>query len=120
MAKFQVKLVFTSWIKLVELCYTIGQFRKYCHDDNNFRHIEICANTLKAAGVPSAQAEVETVALSEVLKVNLKELVTKEDLKNKVDLLRRDIKELEQRLIIKLGTLMALSIGLVAALVKLL
>ncbi|WP_333873290.1 hypothetical protein [Methylobacter sp.] len=34
------------------------------------------ANTLKAAGVPSAQAEAEAVALSEVLEVNLKDLVT--------------------------------------------
>lgn len=78
------------------------------------------ANTLKAAGVPPAQTEAEAVALSEVLEVNLKEFTTKQDLKHKVDLLRCDIKELEQRLIIKLGTLMALSIGIVAALVKLL
>ena len=31
------------------------------------------ANTLKQAGVPSAQAEAEATALSEVLEVNLKE-----------------------------------------------
>ncbi len=89
------------------------------------------SNTLKAAGVPPAQAEAEATALAEVLEVNLKELATKEDL-------RRDLKELEQRLdvrfsqvdsrfiqleqrlIIKLGALMAFSIGIVAALVKLL
>ncbi len=35
------------------------------------------ANTLKEAGVPSAQAEAEATALSEVLEVNLKDLVTK-------------------------------------------
>ena len=35
------------------------------------------ANTLKDAGVPSAQAEAETKALSEVLEVNLKELIFK-------------------------------------------
>ena len=34
------------------------------------------ANTSKDAGVPPAQAEVEAVALSEVLEVNIKELVT--------------------------------------------
>ena len=33
------------------------------------------ANTLKAAGVPPAQAEAEAVALSEVLEVNLKDFV---------------------------------------------
>jgi hypothetical protein len=89
------------------------------------------ANTLKEAGVPSAQAEAEATALSEVLEVNLKELVTKEDLHREIESLRREVMtgfsqvdfhfiQLEQRLIIKLGGLMALSIGIVAALVKLL
>ena len=78
------------------------------------------ANTLKDAGVPPAQAEAEAVALSEVLEVNLKELVTKDDLKHEVELLRRDMRDMAQRLIIKLGALMAFSIGIVAALVKLL
>ena len=78
------------------------------------------ANTLKDAGVPPAQAEAEAVALSEVLEVNLKELVTKDDLKYEVELLRRAMRDMEQHLIIKLGTLMAFSIGIVAALVKLL
>ena len=70
--------------------------------------------------------------LSEALEVNLKELVSKEDLHREMESLRRDIDarflsrwirgfvQLEQRLIIKLGGLMALSIGIVAALVKLL
>lgn len=49
------------------------------------------ANRLKEAGVPSAQAEAEAVALSEVFDVNLRELATKEDL-------RRDLTELENRL----------------------
>jgi len=89
------------------------------------------ANTLKEAGVPSAQAEAEACALSEVLEVNLKELVTKEDLHREFESLRREMMtgfaqvdsrfiQLEQRLIIKLGGLIALSIGIVAALVKLL
>jgi len=78
------------------------------------------ANTLKEAGVPSAQAEAEATALSEVLEVNLKDLVTKQDLKYEAELLRRDMRDMEQRLIIKLGALMAFSIGIVAALVKLL
>ena len=42
------------------------------------------ANTLKEAGVPPAQAEAEATALSEVLEVNLKELVTTEDLRHEV------------------------------------
>ena len=71
------------------------------------------ANTLKAAGVPSAQAEAEATAISEVLEVNLKDLMTKDDM-------HREMRDLEQRLIIKLGALMAVAIGVVAALVKLL
>ena len=43
------------------------------------------------------------------------ELSTKQD----IELLRRDMKDLEQRMIIKLGSLMAVSIGVVAMLVKL-
>jgi hypothetical protein len=78
------------------------------------------ANTLKAAGVPDKQAEAEAEALSEVLEVNFKDLVTKTDLSREVELLRRDMREMEQRLIIKLGVLMTLAIGVVAALVKLL
>jgi hypothetical protein len=89
------------------------------------------ANTLKDAGVPPAQAEAEAVALSEVLEVNLKELVTKDDLHREIESLRREMMtgfaqvdsrfiQLEQRLIIKLGGLIALSIGIVATLVKLL
>ena len=89
------------------------------------------ANRLKAAGVPDKQAEAEAEVLSEALEVNLKELVTKEDLHREMESLRRDIDarfvqvdsrfvQLEQRLIIKLGGLMALSIGIVAVLVKLL
>jgi hypothetical protein len=82
------------------------------------------ANTLKAAGVLPAQAEAEAAALAEVLEVNLKELATKADLMRETELIRRELDykliQLEQRLIIKLGTLMGLGIGLVAALVKLL
>ena len=49
-------------------------------------------NTLKLAGVPPAQAE--ATALSEVIEINLKELVTKDDL-------HREMRDLEQRIIIK-------------------
>lgn len=71
------------------------------------------ANRLKAAGVPDKQAEAEAEALSEVIEVNLKHLVTHQDLE-------RSLRDLEYRLTIKLGALMALAVGLVAALIKLL
>lgn len=67
------------------------------------------ANRLKSAGVLPAQAEAEAEALAEVFEVNFKELATKQDL-----LL------LEQRMTIKLGSLMVVAVAAVAALVKLL
>lgn len=70
--------------------------------------------TLKDAGLPESQAE----AISEAFKGAQGEadLATKRD----IDDLRRDMRDMEQRLIIKLGGLMALSIGVVAALIKML
>ena len=43
------------------------------------------ANTLKTAGVPPQQAEAQAVAFAEVIQINLKEVVTKDDLKHAVD-----------------------------------
>jgi hypothetical protein len=70
--------------------------------------------TLKEAGVPENQAE----AISEAFKEAQGEadLATKRD----IDDIRRDMREMEQRLIIKLGALVAFAIGIVAVLVKLL
>ena len=70
--------------------------------------------TLKDAGVPESQAEAISEAFKEAQ--GEAELATKRD----IDDLRRDMRDLEQRLIIKLRALIALSIGVVAALVKLL
>lgn len=71
------------------------------------------ANRLKAAGADSRLAEAEAEALSEVLELSLGEIVTKE-------LLQQELKLLEQRMVIKLGGLMVLAVGIVAALAKLL
>ena len=70
--------------------------------------------TLKDAGVPESQAEAISEAFKEAQ--GEAELATKRD----IDDLRRDMRDMEQRLIIKLGALIALSVGIVAALVKLL
>lgn len=89
------------------------------------------ANHLKLAGVESTQAEAQAEALSEVMEVSLNELVTKADLlavktelKTDIQLLKSEIKAdmqlLEQRMVIKLGGLMVIAVGVVAALVKLL
>ena len=71
------------------------------------------ANRLKAAGMESTQAEALAEAQSEAFEVNLKELVTKEYLDAKLI-------QLEQRLTIKLGGMMAAAVAVTAALVKLL
>ena len=66
------------------------------------------ANTLKAAGVPSEQAEAQAIAFSEALSVNFQELVTKDDLKAELTgvkaELRFEIRESEQRLNAKIDS----------------
>lgn len=69
---------------------------------------------LRSAGFEEAQAEAVSDAFSEAQVES--GLATKRD----IDDVRRDMRELEQRLIIKLGALIAFAIGVVAILVKLL
>ena len=75
------------------------------------------AKKLKEAGVPDAQAEVHAEAIAELID---ERIATKQDLKELEITLRRDVKELELRLTIRLGAMMAVSIAIIAALVKLL
>lgn len=77
------------------------------------------ANRLKSAGVPEKQAEAEAEVLAEALEVNLKDLPTKDDLLAVKFEMQQEMKMMEQRLIIKLGALMALAVGVVTTLVKL-
>ena len=64
---------------------------------------------LKAAGVPEEQAKVQANAMRDVIE---DKLVTKAELASQ-------LKDLEYRLTIRLGGMMAASIAIVAALVKL-
>ncbi len=70
--------------------------------------------------MPEGQAEAQARALSSALtdfqEERLESLATKSDIMK----LERDIKEMEMRLIIRLGAMLAASIAIVAALVKLL
>jgi hypothetical protein len=67
---------------------------------------------LEATGIPGEQARAFVRAIIEAQT----DLATKRDIED----LRRDMREMEQRLIIKLGAMMVVAIGIVAALVKLL
>jgi len=68
---------------------------------------------LKTVGFTEEQAEVQAEALAEIVNEHL---ATKED----ISLLRRDIKELEMRLTIRLGAMLTVAIAVIATLVKLL
>ena len=68
---------------------------------------------LKAVGFTEEQAVEQTKIITELIE---NRLATKQD----IELIRKDLKELEMRLTIRMGTIMAASIVIVAALVKLL
>ena len=68
---------------------------------------------LKAVGVPEEQAEVQAEAFAEIIE---ERLATKQDILS----LKRDMKELELRLTLRLGAMMTAGIIIVATLVKLL
>ena len=72
---------------------------------------------LTRAGMPEEQAEV--LARSQAALIDDK-LATKQDLKEMELAARQDLKELELRLTIRLGSMMVVAVGVVAALVKLL
>ena len=67
------------------------------------------AKRLKAVGMDPVLAEEQAAAMAEVLEINLQNLATKSDLQL-----------LEQRMVIKLGALMVISIGALTGLMKLL
>jgi len=67
------------------------------------------AKRFKAAGMDFLLAEEQAATMADVLEINLQNLATKSDLQL-----------LEQRMVIKLGALMVISIGVLTALLKLL
>lgn len=67
---------------------------------------------LRAAGVPEQQAEAQAKALS---RIATEELATKKD----IDDLRRDLREREYRLTIKIGVMTAAAVAALAAIMKL-
>ncbi|MEO5347625.1 MAG: CCDC90 family protein [Magnetococcus sp. YQC-9] len=81
--------------------------------------------TLKASGFDEPQAKGMAVAIQEVQKSNLADLATKGDIKelearieaNRAEL-QRDIKELELRMVIKMGAMIIGGIGLLFGLMR--
>lgn len=69
---------------------------------------------LKASGLPEGQAEAIADAFKDAQ--GEAELATKRD----IDDLRRDMREMEQRMVIKLGGLIVLAVSVVATLDKIL
>ena len=100
------------------------------------------ANRLKAAGMDGGLAEVQASIMTEVIQDHFHTLSTKQevqqlslDLRKEIQLqgqelrkdmqllrleVQKDMQLMEQRMVIKLGSLMVLAIGVVATVVKLL
>ena len=70
------------------------------------------ANTLKQAGVPDKQAEAEARAVADA--IGEVDVATKRDIED----LKREMQAMELRLTVKLGSFLALAVGLIAALIK--
>ena len=70
------------------------------------------AKKLKSAGFTEDQAEIQAEALAEIIG---EKLATKQDIRD----LRRNMKEMEMRMTMRLGAIQAAGIAIVAALVKL-
>ena len=74
---------------------------------------------LRESGFTDVQAEAVTTAVQEAGTTDLSHLATKEDLVAVKTELKADMREMELRITIKLGALMAAGIAIVATLVKL-
>ena len=72
---------------------------------------------LTAAGMPEAQAEVLADEQTNLIENNL---ATKRDLKELGVALKTDLREMEQRIVIRLGGMIILAVGAIATLDKVL
>ena len=73
------------------------------------------ARRLRDAGVPQEQAEAHALAVYDYVQ----DFVTKHDLQRAVDTLRQEMDKLGQRLVIRVGALIVVGIGALAALIRL-
>jgi hypothetical protein len=75
------------------------------------------AGRLRRAGFTEQQAEAQVQALAAIVNDNL---ATKQDLLLLKQDWKQDLRDLEHRLTMRMGTMLSISVGAVAALVKLL
>ena len=85
------------------------------------------ADKLEKAGATREYAKAEAEAMADIFATGTQDIATRSDilanknaLQSEIALLRADMREMELRLTLRLGGMMAASIGIVAALIKLL
>jgi len=82
------------------------------------------ASRLKRAGFTEQQAEAQVQALAAIVNDNLATkqdlLAVKQDIASVKQELKQDLRDLEHRLTLRMGTMLSVAVGVVAALVKLL
>ena len=75
------------------------------------------AKKLMVAGFTQQQAEVQAEALVEIID---EKLATKQDIKETEKILRHEMREMEQRIIIRIGAMLVATIAVLVSLLKLL
>lgn len=73
------------------------------------------AKKLKQAGFTEAQAEVQAEGLAQILESNIATKRDIEEVKRDIEEVRRDIEEMGYKLTIRLGGMLAVAVGLLAA-----
>ena len=77
---------------------------------------------LHKAGVQKEMAEAFVEEIRASQESSLEDLATKQDIKdvkNEIELIRKDIQNLEQKMINRIGTMMIVAVGVIIAVIKL-
>jgi hypothetical protein len=73
------------------------------------------AKRLREAGIPAEEAEAHAEAAREFI---MAELVTKQDLDTRLRIVETGIQNLELRLLVRLGGMLAVAVAILAAIIK--
>ncbi|MGE3279658.1 MAG: hypothetical protein AB7H90_03630 [Alphaproteobacteria bacterium] len=77
------------------------------------------ARRLKHAGMPEAQAKVIAEATRDLITSDAATKADIADLKHEIEIVRREVAEMGLRVTVRLGALIAVGVGILAALIKL-